>query len=305
MITWIIGENSFEARQALAAIEAGFDGTGEHVDGEALQLADLPELLMGVTLFAPERLVVIFELSRNGALWEKLPEWLPRISDTVHVVFVDQKPDKRTKSYKELVGMAEMHECPAWTERDSAKAEAWVMERTKSFSTVLTRPQARQIVERVGVDQWALANAADIVSLLDEVTPEAIEAAIPAQPSENIFQLFEAALKADAREVRRMLEGLRAQEDAYAIFALLGSQVISLAVVAYAPDGAQPAKDFGLHPFVVSKFGGYARRLGAAQVSRIVTIFADTDADLKRSRGEPWILLEKALLETVTIASRV
>ena len=304
MITWIIGENSFEARQALAAIEAGFDGVAERVDGEALQLADLPELFMGVTLFAPERLVVISELSRNSVLWEKLPEWLPRISDAVHVVFVDQKPDKRTKSYKELAKVAEMHECPAWTERDSAKAEAWVMERAKQLGTALTRPQARQIVERVGVDQWALAHAVEVVSLADELTPEAIEAAIPAQPSENVFQLFEAALKADAREVQRMLEGLRAQEDAYAIFALLSSQVTSLAAVAYAPDGAQPAKDFGIHPFVASKFSGYARRLGVTRVGRIVTIFADTDADLKRSRGEPWILLEKSLLETATIASK-
>lgn len=303
MITWIIGENTFEAREAVAALEAGFDGVAEHVDGEALRLADLPELLMGATLFASERLVVITGLSGNGSLWEKLPDWLPKVSDAVHVVFVDQKPDKRTRSYKALVKVADIHECPIWTDRDSAKAEAWVVKRAQSRGTSLTRLQARQIVERVGVDQWALANAVDVVVLLEEPTPDAIANAIPAQPSENVFQLFEAALRGDVGEVQRMIEGLLAQEDAYAIFALIGSQVASLVAVAYAPNGAQPAKDLGIHPFVASKFSGHARRLGGSRVAHIVSMFADVDADMKHSRGEPWVLVEKALLETAVIAA--
>ena len=47
MITWLVGENSFEVREALQLIEADFLGTSEHIDGTSLGLADLPVLLMG------------------------------------------------------------------------------------------------------------------------------------------------------------------------------------------------------------------------------------------------------------------
>jgi len=59
MITWLIGENSFEVREALKSIESKFDGSPERIDGTELTLAQLPDLLMGMSLFATERLVVI------------------------------------------------------------------------------------------------------------------------------------------------------------------------------------------------------------------------------------------------------
>ena len=106
MITLLTGENSFELREALQSIVKGFDGNAERIDGANLELRQLPDLIMGGTLFAEKRLVVISGLSNNSALWQKLPEWLPRVSDDVHLVLVDEKPDKRTVSYKSLKEVA-------------------------------------------------------------------------------------------------------------------------------------------------------------------------------------------------------
>jgi DNA polymerase III delta subunit len=297
MITWLVGENSFEIREALKAIEAEFEGTAEHVDGASLSLAQLPDLLMGISLFATERLVVIQDITTNGTLWEKLPAWLPRVNDSVHVVFIDTKPDKRTTSYKELKAVANLKEFPTWGERDDAKAEQWVMHRATSNAMQLDRKLVSHIVRRVGLDQWQLANALATLSLLDAITIEKIDDVIPPNPSENIFQLFETALERKPEHVSTMIDTLSLQEDPYALFALLSSQALTLATVTYADESANPAKDFAIHPFVASKLTRHGKRLGKARVGKILEAFARTDADMKRSKADPWVLIERLLIE--------
>lgn len=297
MITWLVGENSFEIREALKALEVEFNGTAERFDGSELTLAQLPDLLMGVSLFSTERLVVITDIAQNSNLWEKLPDWLPRINDDIHVVFVDTKPDKRTTSYKALKAVANLREFPAWTERDTQKAEQWVTERAKQHDIAMDRKAVQYLVQRVGMDQWQLAHALDTLALLDVITIEAIDDVIPPNLSENIFQLFEIALEGKSQQVAQRLDTLALQEDPYALFALLTSQALTLAAVTFADDDANPAKDFAMHPFVVSKMVRHGKRLGKTRVGHIVEAFAKTDADMKRSRGEPWLLIERTLLE--------
>lgn len=296
MITWLVGENSFEIREAVKALEASFSGEAERFDGAELTISQLPDVLMGVSLFASERLVIIQDITANSSLWEKLPEWLPRINDAIHVVFIDVKPDKRTTSYKALKAAADLQEFPAWTDRDYAKAEQWVLLRADAQGLRLDKKLASHLVQRVGIDQWQLANAVTTLSLLDEVTVEAINEIIPPHPTENIFQLFETALEGKPKQVARMIDTLSMQEDPYALFALLSSQVLTLAAVTYADDTANPTKDFAIHPFVAGKLTRHGKRLGKVKVGRIVETFARTDADMKRSKAEPWLLIEKTLL---------
>ena len=299
MITLLTGDNSFEIREALQALATDFEGTPERFDGAQLELRQLPDLLMGGTLFAEKRLVIISDLSTNSALWQKLPEWLPRVSDDVHLVLVDEKPDKRTVSYKALKEAALVKEFTAWTERDQPKAEQWLEARAKMQGLTLDKKTVHHIVARVGVDQWLLANALEIVSLLDEITLETIDQTIVANESENVFELFEAALGGDREMLQNRLRTLELQEDPYALFALLSSQAFSLAAVTYADDTQNPAKDFAIHPFVVSKLSRHAKRLGKPAVSKIMKQFAQTDADMKISKAEPWLLIERLLFDLV------
>lgn len=297
MITWLVGENSFDVREALKELEASFDGPIERVDGAELSLNQLPDLLMGVSLFAPQRFVTISNLSLNSGVWEKLPEWLPRVNDDIHVVFIDEKPDKRTTSYKALKAAADMKEFPAWSDRDVTKAEQWVIARAKKWEIKLDKRAAQHLVARVGLDQWQLAHALDTLSLLDEITVGAIDDVIPPNLRENIFQLFETALEGKAQKASDMLRTLALQEDPYALTALITSQALSLAAVTYADTGANPTKDFAIHPFVASKLIRHGKRLGKTRVGHILEACARTDADMKRSKADPWVLVDKLLLE--------
>jgi DNA polymerase III delta subunit len=296
MITVLTGDNSFEIHEALTDIVTSFDGRAEKVEGSSLQLRDLPDLLMGSSLFADKRLVIITDISQNATLWAKLPEWLSRVSDDISLVLVDTKPDKRTSSYKALKEAAEVKEYAAWTDRDHALAEAWLARRASLMNMQLDKKLVRLIVNRAGHDQWQLAHALDKLSLLDSINEQTIEDTIEPNPSENIFQLFELALDGDAQRLHSVLATLELSEDAYAVFGLLSSQALQLAVVATADGDKNPSKEFGIHPYVASKLARHAKKRGAKGAQRIVQAFADADADLKSSRGEPWLVIEKTLL---------
>ncbi len=297
MITWLIGDNSFEVREAVRALVSDFPGTAEQVDASELKLSDLPDLLMGMSLFATQRLVIIRDIASNSALFEKLPDWLVRVNDDIHIVFIDTKPDKRTTSYKALKAAAQVKEFPAWGDRDYSKAEQWVSAHAKQQGVSIDSRSVRHLVERVGLDQWQLSYAIDTLGLLDAITPQSIDEIIPANSTENIFQLFETALEGKSREVSHKIAALELQEDPYAFFALLSSQALTLAVVGFASEQDNPSKDFAIHPFVASKLTRHAKQLGKNKVAHITELFAKTDAYMKRSKAEPWILIEQLLLE--------
>lgn len=296
MITWFTGENTFDIQQAVKALAEKFDGTAERIDGSTLELKNIPDLLMGGTLFAQKRLVIIKDLSQNSSVWEKLPEWIDRISDDIDVVLVDGKPDKRTTGYKEVKKRVVLKEFPVWGERDQLLAESWVVKQAETFGLSLDKKLAHHIVQRIGLDQWQLANGLEKISLLAVVTPQTINDIIDPNPSENVFELFELALDNRREAIHDMIRRLELIEDPYKLFALLSSQAFQLAAVASAGQTDTPAKDFGIHPYVAGKLSRHGNRVGARGAARILTAFAQTDADMKRSKGQPWLLIERTLL---------
>ncbi len=299
MISLVIGENSFENERALGRLIADFAGRPEKIDGETLELKQLPDLLMGMSLFATKRLVVIKNMSANKSLWNVFEEWIPRISEDIHLVLVDAKPDKRTKTYKELQKAAKVYESKLWGERDTFQAEQWVTEESKQFKNPLDKKSAHALVVWVGVDQWALWQALQKLTVLEAVTPEVIESIVEPNETENAFQLFEAALKGDGAKIARVLEVLEKTEDPYRLFGLLSGQAFQLMALGVA---TVVASDLGAHPFAISKLSAAAKRLGKSGAKEVLSHFAEADTDMKTSAAEPWLLIERALLKTAKTA---
>lgn len=302
MITLLTGENSFELERTLQKIVSSFDGVAERIDGSELELKQLPDLLMGGTLFAARRLVVIKGLSENKTIWPVLGDWLSRVSDDVHLLLVEPKPDKRTKTYKDLQKVAQVEEFKPWGERDGALAEKWAKAEAQTLGLSLDTASARLVVDRVGIDQWAIYRALEKLAVLDEVTADVIRDVIELSPTENVFNLFETALRGDSRGVMQMIAALELTEDPYRVFGLLSGQAVQLLALTLGDKlSTEIAKDIGAHPYAISKLGSHAKRLGETGSKRVIRAFAEADKSMKTSAAEPWLLIERALLKTATI----
>lgn len=302
MITVLTGDDSFEIKRALEQIASEFDGAAEKVDGSTLDLKQLPDLVMGGTLFSSKRLVIITHLAENKSLWTDFGDWLPRISDDIQLILVEEKLDKRTKTYKELKKSAEMREFNAWTERDLHAAEQWSSEEATRLHVTLDRRLVQLLVARVGPDRWALHHALMKLSVLDEITQAAIIDIIEASPSENVFGLFEAALKGQSQVVAEMIATLSLTEDPYRLFGLLSGQAFQLAALAASnKPSAEIAKEVGAHPFALSKLTTHAKSYGMSGARKVITAFAEADSAMKSSATEPWLLIERALLKVAAV----
>ena len=106
----------------------------------------------------------------------------------------------------------------------------------------------------------------------------------------------------DAAKVKAMLETLELGEDPFRLFGLLAGQAFQLAALAVSekPDG-EVAKDFGAHPFALSKLAPHAKKLGRAGARQVVAAFAEADEAMKTG-GEPWLLTERALVKVAQLA---
>lgn len=302
MITVLTGENSYDIAQALDAIAAAFSGTPERVDGESLTLADLPDLLMGATLFSPTRLVIIKDLSSNSAVWNELGDWLGRVSDDIQLVLVDTKLDKRTKTYKQLKAAADVREFAPWKDGDLATAQRWVTGEATARQVALDNAAVRALVDQVGADQWQLHYALEKLAVLDTVTPNVIRQVIDRTPHDNVFALLDLAIKGKRADVRAMLTNLEKSDEAYRLFGLLATQVTQLAAVAVSNrPGPELAQALGVHPYAVSKLQATAERLGRSGARRLVRVFAEADHQLKTSSGDPWLLIDIALMQCAPV----
>lgn len=299
MITLLTGENDFEIARALRALEASFDGTSERFEGADLDVRQLPDMFAGATLFADKRLVIIDALSAHKSVWNALPDWLPRIADDVHVVLVEQKPDKRTKTYKELQKQATHQSFALWTDRDTGAAERWVMAEAAAQGITLDHATARHLVDRIGVGQWELFHALEKLAVFEVVDRALVDRVIEASVSENVFNVLDAALDGDRARVMRMVAIVRQTEDPYMVMGLLSSQLMQLAALVTAGpqmSSAEVAQAIGAHPFALSKLSARSREVSRSQLKRWLACFARADHQLKSSALDPWVVIEQALV---------
>ena len=79
----------------------------EIMDGQDLGLGDLPNIFMGVSLFADKRNILIRDFSANKTAFEQLENYL----NTPHnIILLESKLDKRSTTFKALKDKIEIKE---------------------------------------------------------------------------------------------------------------------------------------------------------------------------------------------------
>ena len=295
MITLIYGENAYERDQQLAALLAGEEAP-ERYDGGELGVADLPQILQGVSLFSSSAVKIISQLGDNRPVWVALGELLEKQgSDTSPLILLETKPDKRTRTYKFLQKNAQLIECKSFGERDQAKASAWLERYAQQQSISLERPAAAELVQRIGVEQYALLHELQRLSSLGTVTLDIVKTYTEARAHDTAFDLLDLALRGKTTQLQTKLGHLKTSEDAYMTLGLMISQVYALAGAVTGGSEAN-ASELGVHPFVLSKAQAAATSMSETSLREVIDSLATGDMQLKTSGGDPWLAIEVALM---------
>ena len=303
MIYLFQGENSFTKTERFKKIAAGQQVN--RYDGAELEVSDLVNILYGVSLFSAESIAVIDNLSDNQAVWSQLTEIINRPVDN-NVIFLETKPDKRTKAYKALQKVAKVEDFLMLNDRQKPALIKWCIERAKQVHGVsISSHQAEGLIDRLGYDQLRLDNFLTQLEDVDAITDKKLAELLPIAKTESVFELFEAMLRGDREMIHRVIAFLdqdSGSEGAYMALGLLASQLMNLnGLVLARGDAAKVASDLGSNPFVVRKLAPLSRDISVQRLVKINQIFARADEQMKSTSVRPWTLVEIALVEAATL----
>ena len=288
MITLIFGENAYERDSQLdKLISQSFD----RYDGLEINTNQLSQIILGVSLFNPSNISVIYSLSENKDLWNFLGENLTDdIISRAEIILIDSKIDKRSKTFKLLQKKANIIECK------TLSAKKWLLDFAKSKDIKLLPSAAEEIVEKIGTDQYKLKNELDRLSVMGDITSEVVKKFTPRQLKDMAYDLLELAIKGDEANLRIAIKDTQIISDPYKTFGLLVSQFFNISAIVL-----EPNQKLGVNLFVLNKLKSSARSLSIGDLRRIILEFTDADRKMKTSSDDPWAVIQTMLMSICQI----
>jgi DNA polymerase III subunit delta len=204
---------------------------------------------------------------------DELEALLKRPDPQTALILVAGAVDKRSRMYKLLTRQATCVECGHI--EDQADAERWIRTRVSVGGMEIDPTAARLMAERGGTDLKRLRN--DLERLL----------------------LYALGQKTISRDDVREMVGPAALQDDWAMTNAIeaGNAATALRQLALMLDSGAPAEK------ILGQLGWVVRTRfparGAVRLRRAVDAVFRTDLDLKRSAGDPRVLLERLVVELV------
>ena len=259
-------------------IHAGDLTTGDQL---AAGVASLVAAVRTLPMMSPRRVVLVLQAdallvpkresdAATRAL-DELKSMLERPEPQTTLVFVAGALDRRSRMFKLLAKHATIVECGVI--EDQAAAERWIRNRVEAAGLEIQPAAARLLAERGGTDVKRLRN--DVERLL----------------------LYALGQKTITLDDARQIAGPAALQDDWAMTNAIeaGDGAVALRQLALMLDaGAPPEKILGQLGWLVrTKF---PMLMPGALRGAVEALFR-TDLDLKRSAGDPRVLLERLVVE--------
>lgn len=287
MITTLTGPNNFLLRQNLSRLRSAFvaeygELAVERVDGEEARYEDILGAIESVSFLTPRKLVIIRSLSANKPVAERIDKLLDAASDSVDVVYIEPKPDKRSVYYKTLRKRTDMQE---FAELDERGLTQWLASEAKNRGARLSFADANYLVQRVGASQQLLEN--ELMKLTEyspDITRNSIDLLTEATPQGSIFNLLDAAFAGDTKRALKLYASQRAQkEEPQKILAMIIWQIHIVALVhANGRKSADEiARDTKMSPYVLSKSKTIASKLTKTELLSLLDELCELDKKLK------------------------
>ncbi len=287
MITTLTGSNSFLLKRELDAYIKAFvaehsDIGLERLDGEEAEFDRINEALISLPFLATKKLVVLRSPSARKQFTEKIEDLLAGVPETVDVIIIEPKLDKRSGYFKTLKAKTEFKE---FNELEGHSLAQWLVDEVKKVDGKLSLNDARYLVERVGANQQLLSNELQkLLAYNAGVRHETIDLLTDKTPQSTVFELLEAAFSGNTKRALELYdEQRRLMVEPLQIVALLGWQLHQVALVktAGATSVDEIARQTKLSPYSLNKSKRIADKLTFAQVKQLVREALELDVRMK------------------------
>jgi DNA polymerase III subunit delta len=276
MIATLTGSNSFALKTHLEGLvlkylETGSDFGLEKLDGDEHEYEQIYAAISNLPFLVDNKLVIIKNPSAVKEIADQPEKVFADIPESIDVILVETKLDKRKGLYKFLKSKTEYKE---FNELDEARLADWVKQFAAKRGGQISRQVARYLVARVGTNQQNLFNElSKLLSYNKEITLENIDKLTEATLKSSIFDLVESAMTGDIRKSLKLYDEQRsAKVEPQYIIAMLGWQLHLMAIVKVSPGGnpANVAREFGLSPYAVIKAASLVKDISYKELKRMI-----------------------------------
>jgi len=263
MIYLLYGEDNFRSRARLNALREQFTQQTAIVDvvhttATAITSAGLDDLLRGVSLFSPHRLVII-EDALGSEIREQLAVAVKQglANELTVILYENNSPDKRLILFKLLDKTARVEHFGPLTD---AALYDYISALADKYQLTLDTGLARRLVGLTGNDLWRIDRELQKMSAYaktDPLTETAVVQLVSGNLENDVFGILEALSHRHLAHANQLLADLvECGEDPVSVLAVIAWQLRNLIRISNLSSQGKSASAItritGLHPYAVA-----------------------------------------------------
>ena len=298
------------------------------LDGRKITLAELIHASDAIPFLADKRLVVVEGLlarlaSRRGKdagesepsaaskeFLSGLLDYLPRMSDSTRLVFVESRALPATNPLLKLAAQTDKRTVIEFPLPSKESMIGWIQKRARLHGGEITAQAASALVTAVGYDprpsdRDRTSEQGNKLRLLDQeiqkllayvnwsrpVAPQDVRLLVADAQQGDLFGMVDALAAGESKraivELHRLIEQGKAPLELFGMIVRQFRLMIEMKELAgQGVTGAQAAERLSLHPFVADKTGKQARAFSMAQLEVIYRRLLEIDVQIKTGQAE-------------------
>lgn len=287
MLFYFYGDDTYQARQAIADLAAEGHATIRWLDKEEAATRPLAEVVGQSQGLFGRYLPVLRDVSTWPVVLQEAALNSLERATAPSVLWDRLAPDKRSSLFKRLKPHA--REFPR---SSPAALISWLHAEAGNRHGKIDAPAARLLIEHVGPDRWRLLIELEKLLLAaDTVTVAEVSEHVPAAASAEIFPALDALAQRDQATALKNIESLldSGHGELY-VLSMLAWQFRILLLVKRGStqnlSAAAIAKTHRLHPFVVEKNLTASRAWSASELLEALTAILASDFAIKQGKTD-------------------
>lgn len=315
----ICGEQDYLRTQNRNLLSDAILGGGDEMNrsyytGENFTVPEIIDLAETLPFFADRR-VIVFENSwlfakpplKSTEEMEQLADYLPKMPDTTHMIFVERAPNKTYKLYRSIKKNGFVIDC---TTPDENQLRTWVVKHFRDAGLQITGGAFSVFMEYAGTDMLNIQSEAEkLVSYCagtGQITEDDVRAICSRQVQDRIFDMISAIGYKRADEALSIyMDLIRLQTPPQVILSLLlrqFNQLLQLFEMQGKTSAKEMAERLHLNYFVLTKkvmpmLKGYTD----AELVQDLRALVQADADYKSGRIDARIAVEKLIVQFTAV----
>ncbi len=269
----------------------------EKIDGASADYSLVSNSLQSVSMFEESKLVVIYDLSQNKELAEKIKELTNTLSDSTELIIVESSIDKRSSYYKYLKTLKDFKE---FKDLPESELPRWAVDFTTNQNGTIDYADANYLVQRVGANQTILSQElTKLVQYSPEVSRDNIDNLTDENPTSTIFNLIDAVFSGDKKKAIDIYSQQRLSKvEPQAISGMMIWQLHLVALCLYSrgKSAQQLSSESGASSYAISKAQIIAQRMGPDRLKKSLDLLRSIELTSRRQNYDYDSALKLAIL---------